>query len=313
MVWWLLRRRRSDSYHANLEKEFERFDLRCRHIAKRRSQRKRNMAAQDRTFMAAAAITTIAALAHLTWMNQQPSFTFLVWDKLRRAVASFLVPVLVLAVSRLFSQCQLLLDQRDQRELQRVTDTKKRMVKDLKDSTHFEKTMELLKKYDPEQQQPLPVLALPAAGGLGTGGRLTPTSQLLARTSTAAVAAAAGAGKALFPLLDSLANNMIGDNPHLVEELRRTQRQMQGLQERNAALKAELLELHKRYDLPLSDVLQAEVQGKLVSSCCLTQQALSRPCGDDVARPTGSEDQRLRCSEAGQLMLQGKADKEIAG
>ncbi|GFH27983.1 uncharacterized protein HaLaN_26387 [Haematococcus lacustris] len=209
-------------------------------------------------------------------MNQQPSFTFLVWDKLRRAVASFLVPVLVLAVSRLISQvivpmwcwgfvqCQLLLDQRDQRELQRVTDTKKRMVKDLKDSTHFEKTMELLKKYDPEQQQPLPVLALPAAGGLGTGGRLTPTSQLLARTSTAAVAAAAGAGKALFPLLDSLANNMIGDNPHLVEELRRTQRQMQGLQERNAALKAELLELHKRYDLPLSDVLQAEVQGKLV-------------------------------------------------
>ncbi|GFH10043.1 uncharacterized protein HaLaN_05286 [Haematococcus lacustris] len=239
-------------------------------------------------------------------MNQQPNYTFLVWDKLRRAVASFLVPVLILAVSRLFSQCQLLLDQRDQRELQRVTGTKKRMVKDLKRVSCPSSISSLLGSAGAASP-------LMAVGALGTGGRLTPTSQLLARTSTAAVAAAAGAGKALFPLLDSLANNMIGDNPHLVEELRRTQCQMQELRDRNAALKAELLEMHKRYDLPLSDVLQAEVQGKLGSSCSLAQQALSRPCGDDVARQAGSEDQGLGCDEPRPLLLPCKADKQIVG
>ncbi len=50
-----------------------------------------------------------------------------------------------------------------------------------------------------------------------TGG--TPASQLLLRTGNAAAAAAMGAGKALFPVFDTLANNVIGDNPELVHEL----------------------------------------------------------------------------------------------
>lgn len=33
-------------------------------------------------------------------------------------------------------------------------------------------------------------------------------------------AVVAGAGKALFPMFDTLANSVIGDNPHLLEELR---------------------------------------------------------------------------------------------
>lgn len=57
--------------------------------------------------------------------------------------------------------------------------------------------------------------------GVTPGMRVTPASQLLARTGTAAAAAAAGAGKALFPMFEHLANNMIGgDNPALLEELK---------------------------------------------------------------------------------------------
>ena len=43
-------------------------------------------------------------------------------------------------------------------------------------------------------------------------GVATPPSQLFS--------AAAGAGKALFPMFDSLATNMMGDNPQLVAHLR---------------------------------------------------------------------------------------------
>lgn len=49
----------------------------------------------------------------------------------------------------------------------------------------------------------------------------TPGSQLLLRTGNAAAAAAAGAGKALMPMFDSLSNFVgMGNNQELLEELR---------------------------------------------------------------------------------------------
>lgn len=58
-------------------------------------------------------------------------------------------------------------------------------------------------------------------GGPTPGQRPTPASQLLLRTGNAAAAAAAGAGKALLPVFEHLANNMIGgDNPALLQELK---------------------------------------------------------------------------------------------
>ena len=63
---------------------------------------------------------------------------------------------------------------------------------------------------------PLPPAAKGRTPGPGAYGLATP-SQMLLKTGSAAAAAA---GKALFPVLDSLANSVIGDNPALLEEIR---------------------------------------------------------------------------------------------
>ncbi len=51
----------------------------------------------------------------------------------------------------------------------------------------------------------------------GHGNQAVTPASVLARTGNAAAAAA---GKALFPVFDTLANAVIGDNPELVDALR---------------------------------------------------------------------------------------------
>lgn len=85
----------------------------------------------------------------------------------------------------------------------------------------------------------------------GPSSAATPVASALMKTgeaaALAAAAAASGAGKALLPMFDKLATSLIGDNPALLEDLRRTQQAAQAaamenysLREENARLREEL-------------------------------------------------------------------------
>ncbi|GIL72555.1 hypothetical protein Vretimale_4311 [Volvox reticuliferus] len=134
------------------------------------------------------------------------------------------------------------------------------MIKDLKDSTRFERTAALIKKYDPDEQalsphanapgtatlrrrpnsQPQPnqsralhVAPVPRPGTSTSGSVLIRPA---AAAASAAVTVATETGKALMPVFESLANNLVGDNPVLLQEA-------QQLRDENVVLKAKIAEL----------------------------------------------------------------------
>lgn len=167
------------------------------------------------------------------------------------------------------------MDARDSRHLKRLEENKRKMVKDLKDSTHYEKTHILIAKYDPDARTESPSADLignqqPSSPRSNlrhrkrTAETLSPArqprsspasafiSQATAATAHMASSAAIGAGQALFPIFDKMAN-AIGDNPTLLENLRQAESRVREfeqnaltLAEQNTKLAAEVMQLQEK-------------------------------------------------------------------
>lgn len=149
------------------------------------------------------------------------------------------IPAAAFALRALARRAIAFADGCDARHLRKLEDSRRKMIKDLKESTRYEKTHLLISKYDPDAAAALAVAAEAAnmakeanragpAGkrqhaGPGAGGAASPAGRLFARATAAtaqvAVSAALGAGQALAPVFDKMAS-AIGDNPALLENLR---------------------------------------------------------------------------------------------
>uniref|UniRef100_A0A7S3R4D5 Uncharacterized protein n=1 Tax=Dunaliella tertiolecta TaxID=3047 RepID=A0A7S3R4D5_DUNTE len=241
--------------YVNYEKSFERIIEKSNTILARRYARRQKMETYSRALWHAFTVSVVAGIGHLVWLNRLPAGAMSIQQHITRSALSIMIPFATFIIHSAFGKMISMFESRDNKMLQRLHDSKKKMVQDLKDSTRFEKTMALIRKYSPEDQaslapspQPVPLPITPATKRMKQQGLPfpTPPSQLLS--------AAAGAGKALFPMFDSLATNMIGDNPQLVAHLRQTQAQLAAEQQRNAALMQQIHELQAKYGITSADM-----------------------------------------------------------
>ncbi|KAG2499137.1 hypothetical protein HYH03_002720 [Edaphochlamys debaryana] len=257
----------TDTYYANYEKSFERLEKESAKIVDRRVKRRKRMeAVSGVAFWTTAVLICVAVLltAYLQQVDGQKWYR-----KSIMILGAFAVPCATLLLSRGLLWLLRFGETRDERFLRKLMDAKRKMIKDLKDNTRFEKTMALIKKYDPDEPANSPRGAGPASGGglrrrpngapaAGPPGANrtpsmsqtpragTPAGVLMQRSAAAASAAvsvAAGTGKALMPVFESLANNLVGDSPVLIQEA-------QQLRDENFLLKARLAEIEARLAQP---------------------------------------------------------------
>ncbi|PNH06597.1 hypothetical protein TSOC_007039 [Tetrabaena socialis] len=255
-------RRQNDTYYANYEKSFERLEKESTRILDRRVKRRRTMDACSNMGFWATALGICVAILLTAYLQQVSGQKW--YKKSVTILAAFAVPL----VSALLSKGVLWMlrfgEARDERFLRKLMDAKRKMVKDLKDSTRFDRTAALIKKYDPDEPADIPRGTTPAGAASGNlrrrpngatspsrtpnaasaprPGASTPGSMLMRPAQAAASAAASvatGTGNALMPIMQSLANNFVGDNPVLLQEA-------QTLREQNIILQAKLVELEAR-------------------------------------------------------------------
>ncbi|KAG2440356.1 hypothetical protein HXX76_004461 [Chlamydomonas incerta] len=282
----LFSRAGTDTYYANYEKAFERLEKDSAKILDRRVKRRKRMDAVSNVGFWATALAICLAVLLTAYLQQVGSQQW--YKKSVTILAAFAVPLVLALLSRGVLWLMRFGETRDERFLRKLMDAKRKMIKDLKDSTRFEKTMALIKKYDPDEQPAgSPRLAANAAsGGLrrrpgatanGAGapgangtsrtpsisatpraGTATPGGMLMrpaAAAASAAVSVATGTGKALMPVFESLATNLVGagDNPVLLYEAA-------ALRDENSALKARLADIEARLGLQQAGAAGTEAE-----------------------------------------------------
>ncbi|GFR41371.1 hypothetical protein Agub_g2054 [Astrephomene gubernaculifera] len=284
----LLSRAGTDTYYANYEKAFERLEKDSSKVLDRRVKRRKRMDACSNLGFWTTAVAFCVALLLTAYLQQVSTQKW--YQKAVTILGAFAAPL----VSALLFKGILWLfrfgEARDERFLRKLMEAKRKMIKDLKDSTRFERTAALIKKYDPDEQHagsprprgPVQLGAeslrrrqvataagaasnsqAPSASVTPRTGALTPVGaggaliRPAAAAASAAVSVATGTGKALMPVFESLANNLMGDNPVLVQEAHH-------LREENNVLKAKLAEIEARLAKVGGDEAPASPPAKVV-------------------------------------------------
>lgn len=236
------RRVGSDPYYLSYEKSFEKITSKESQIKERGLKRRKRWQEISGRSTFASAVWAVGVAAAWGWVGKQQ--LIVPYSRLWQLCVGLSLGVLFLliALAVVLKKVLSVLEQRDGVYLKRLQESRKRMLKELKDATHYEKTMALLKKYDPESQPPPPppqrmTQTTPRTPGpIVPAANKTPTSMLIGAGNLAFGAA----GKALAPMFDTIANNMIGDNPQLLDALRRAEQEVAYLRSENASLKQQL-------------------------------------------------------------------------
>ncbi|GLI68782.1 hypothetical protein VaNZ11_013275, partial [Volvox africanus] len=236
----LFSRTGTSTYYANYEKAFERLEKDSTKVLDRRGKRRKKMETCSNIGFWITAVGLCITILFTAYFQKIDSQRW--YQKTITILGAWAVPL----VSALFFRGVLWLlrfqDARDERFLRKLVDAKRKMIKDLKDSTRFERTAALIKKYDPDEQARSPHVNAPATAStslrrrpnsqpqpnqssalhvepVARPGNATSGSVLIrpaAAAASAAVTVATETGKALMPMIESLANNLVGDNPVLL-------------------------------------------------------------------------------------------------
>lgn len=86
----------------------------------------------------------------------------------------------------------------------------------VQDSAHYNKIIDLLMKYDPEERKKATLLDFAKKQGFN---RRHSMGQSIPASVPPHHRIVASTGRVLMPVLDKLANNLIGDDPVLIKEL----------------------------------------------------------------------------------------------
>ncbi|EFJ44839.1 hypothetical protein VOLCADRAFT_106225 [Volvox carteri f. nagariensis] len=250
----ILSRTGTNTYYANYEKAFDRLEKESSRVLDRRVKRRKNMDACSNIGFWTTAMGLCLAILVTAYLQQVGSQRW--YQKSVTILGAWAVPLISALLFRGVLWSLRFVEARDERFLRKLMDAKRKMIKDLKDSTRFERTAALIKKYDPDEQ----AHQSPRANATATANATANTSTLRRRSVTApptngsshpttprpaasaAVTVATETGKALMPMFESLANNLVGDNPVLLQEVQQLRDENALLKARNAELEVQLAE-----------------------------------------------------------------------
>jgi len=276
---------RLDRFYTNYEKSFERLEQEVQRLKSKRA--KTSLRKSTVTFWSSVSIAVAVVIAAMLIykIQQLPPGTLSYQEHFQQVGLSLGLPLVAGVLHWIVHRLAGFLDSRDGRKIKALEAAKRKMVKELKDMSNFEKTKALIDKYDPDAKPVLAMAPSPGQGGKhhggwsgspGVGGPGWSPQQggrpgmmmgpVMATGAVGAASAVAGAGRALMPLIDKLANTMIGDNPVLLDDLRRAQMEIaraqanvdaamadaQNLRDENFSLKQKLGEYEEQLGLPRS-------------------------------------------------------------
>lgn len=228
---------------AGYEKSLERNEKERLRLKERQQKCKERLAAIKTFFNVGMAVLVVLSGLFIAWVQRQPEGTYGGLEKAHRVGSAMLLPCIFLFFGSIARASVGWSSDRDLRRMKKLEDNQRAIVRELKDSTRYVTIDKLVRKYDPDVAPPPPPQPpnsqLPRPQGSLLLGNSGMPQALLATTGSAAVATVSRA--ALF--LDRLANNVIGDNPQLQEELRNAQSQLHSLAAENRDLRQQLEKL----------------------------------------------------------------------
>jgi hypothetical protein len=210
--------------------------------------------------------TYVAILAYAAWTLQRPQGTYTAGEQARRVAPVFVAPAVAYALRALLQRLVSILNKAADRHIAALQERQHKALADLKDSTRYEKTLALLKKYDPNYAPPT-APASAAGQRRGGGGRPSALAAPVGRAAALAAQTAHGAGGLLFPLLSQAwaraADTLIADDPVLVDLLRQAREQEGAMRQQLLGLQAENEALRRRLGIEPED---AEEVDRLVAA-----------------------------------------------
>lgn len=193
-------------------------------------------------FLAAFATIYFIILSYAAWVMQQPSGTYTAAQHAKRISAVFIFPAIAFAVYSVFSQLGAWLDRRADAQIKRHEAKLRKSITELKDSTRFERTQEILRKYDPDAapppQPPNPLLQ--GSGGSAKKLQATTSSRAANIAATAVTGAGVKLSSALGQLWSQAAQTLIADDPTLLAALQQAQCHAAELERENIELRSML-------------------------------------------------------------------------
>ncbi|KAG1662051.1 hypothetical protein FOA52_005298 [Chlamydomonas sp. UWO 241] len=234
---------RGQTSFLTYEKSLERIQAESSKLLARRHKRRNTLNGYKNTLQGLGIVTLAPCIAWVAWLRQSTA-AYTVAGYFMRTTLPFLAPLLAFALAFALGWLLWLAERREDSSIKKLEGSKKKLIKELKDSTNFEKTMALLKKYDPEQQVALRAQTqseLRAGGGRGqpVGGVPPPPPP----------AGQKGAARVLLGAFDSLAAKCgMGNDPRMFDELRRVQTAAVALKAENDALRSALNAVCARHD-----------------------------------------------------------------
>lgn len=241
----LFARFRSEPYYKKCEQRLDRLENETTKITARCANRATTVQKIKGWIVLFAWTSTSVAALYASWVYGQPDGTYTPLGSASRVSAIIVLPLLSYASHMSIGWLVSLRDAWDKRSLTKLNQKRMDLLKDLKETAQFENIFAVIRKYDPDEKkkaelldklkkeefvprQAPPNAMIPSAR---QGIVVSTTKGLVANT-----------GKMILPVLDTLANSVIGDNPALVEEVRCLRRSLSEMQATNTALQ---MELHK--------------------------------------------------------------------
>lgn len=188
-------------------------------------------------------------VAYAAWVIRQPPGTFSVRGHFLRVAPVFCWPLAVYTLCALGDYLTGWSFRRRERQLQASQRRMREVVTALKESTNYEKTLQLLRKYDPNfaaseakgrarlaKQKSSPIRCV----RFSQQGDSPNTPQQLGGLAGSALR---GAGSRMMPALDYLASNLMGDSPALTNALREAHSEGEALRSRLMKAEAHIADL----------------------------------------------------------------------
>jgi hypothetical protein len=256
---WLFQRVGTDGYFAGLDRALGRLNAGIAALEAGRARRGRAWRAVRARFLAAFAALYCAVLAHAAWVAQRPAGTYTAAQHARRVAPVFAAPLLAYGVYAAAAALHAFLDRRAARQAAALKARLRKTLAELKDSTRFQRTAEILQRHDPDFVPPAPPGA-PRAGAKAPGGG--GPAEIGRRATGAALSVAAGAGGAAARLFSHVADGLVGDNPALLAALAQAQAEVGALEAENANLRRSIgLRLREAAVAPAAAAATPRAQG----------------------------------------------------
>ncbi|KAK9813899.1 hypothetical protein WJX73_003957 [Symbiochloris irregularis] len=241
----------SDPYYASYERSLEGLKSSIQQLQDKVENRQKNLAAVEGTiFMYGLAGFAIAAGVAI-WALQQPAGVLSSRQHFMSVLPMFVEPIGAYALYVFWNTLQSVLGKRDKARLAAAEAKLRKMITELKDTTHYQKTLSILSKYDPDFVPPSPLPMMGKAEPRTPGGPLPfrslrsemPASAVKDTPRRTALGRMTGAGVSLMPALDKIASSLIGDNPALMQALREAKSEAEALRQRLASSEARAAKL----------------------------------------------------------------------